>query len=158
MSPHQTRDWKINVCVESKYTRYCAIIVICLILVLIKHWPVTSRTQRGTDFRFKGDAIRGGRVLVQIRQFLQTLYRWELLTSCTDVVQMGDTNKLYKSWSLCLYRPLCPHPPSGIVGRLTWLSRQSGHPDIQDIHLSKKSRRDIEDIHKRHRSSWHLSM
>ena len=69
---------------ESKYTRYCAIIVICLILVLIKHWPMTSRTQRGTDFRFKGDTIRGGRVLVQIRQFLQTLYNWETLTSCTN--------------------------------------------------------------------------
>ena len=68
----------------SEYTTYCAIIVICLILVLIKHYPVTSRTQRGTDFRFKGDAIRGGRVLVQIRLILQSLYRWETLTSCTN--------------------------------------------------------------------------
>ena len=41
--------------------------------------------------------------------------------------------------------------------RLTWLSGQSGHPDIQDIHMSKRAQRDIEDIHKRQRFSCLIS-
>ena len=34
-----------------------------------------------------------------------------------------------------------PTPWAGWPSHLTWLSGQSGHPDIQDIHLSKRARR-----------------
>ena len=64
----------------------------------------------------------------------------------TKMGSKGDTASgglFYKSASLykclCPNRPLCvPRPLSWMGSRLTWLSEQSTHPDIQDIHLSKR--------------------